>query len=114
MPLYEYRCEKCGELFEVRQNFADEPVRTHEKCGGPVERLISAPMFNFKGSGWYVNDYAKAGKSGANGDSGAKSDSSEKSEAKKEAAPKAAADKSSSTTETKAAPSPSVPTSETK
>ena len=59
MPLYEYKCEKCGEVFEVRQKFSDEPVTVHEKCGGAVERLISAPTFQFKGTGWYVTDYAK-------------------------------------------------------
>ncbi len=75
MPTYEYRCEKCGELFEVRQKFADEPLTSHEKCGGRVDRLLSAPAFQFKGSGWYVNDYAKGGNSGSGSN---KSDSSEK------------------------------------
>ena len=59
MPLYEYKCDNCGEVFEVMQKFADEPVAVHEKCGGPVHRLISSPAFQFKGSGWYVNDYGK-------------------------------------------------------
>lgn len=59
MPLYEYQCENCGETFEVMQKFADEPVKTHEKCGGKVHRLISAPAFHLKGSGWYATDYAK-------------------------------------------------------
>jgi putative FmdB family regulatory protein len=68
MPLYEYQCEKCGDRFEVMQKFADEPLTVHEKCGGDVHRLISAPMLHFKGSGWYVTDYAK-GSSGANGNS---------------------------------------------
>ncbi len=76
MPLYEYRCEKCGKLFEVRQKFADEPLRMHEECGGPAERLISAPSLQFKGSGFYVNDYAK----GSNG--GGASNKSESSERK--------------------------------
>ena len=59
MPIYEYKCEGCGETFEVIQKFADEPVTVHEKCGGHVHRLMSAPSFQFKGSGWYVTDYAK-------------------------------------------------------
>ncbi len=80
MPLYEYRCEKCGELFEVRQKFADDPLTTHEKCGGKVDRLLSAPSLQFKGSGWYVNDYPKGGSTGANGGSG-KSDTAEKKDA---------------------------------
>ena len=59
MPVYEYKCEKCGDLFEVRQKFADEPVTIHEKCGGPVERLISVPSLQFKGSGFYLTDYGR-------------------------------------------------------
>jgi len=59
MPIYEYKCDNCGDVFEVRQKFADEPVTVHEKCGGPVHRLMSTPSFNFKGSGWYVTDYGK-------------------------------------------------------
>jgi len=59
MPLYEYQCEKCGDLFEVMQKFSDEPVKVHEKCGGHVRRLLSAPALQFKGSGWYITDYAK-------------------------------------------------------
>jgi len=61
MPIYEYQCEKCGDVFELRQKFSDEPLTTHEKCGGPVHRLISAPALQFKGSGWYITDYARAG-----------------------------------------------------
>jgi putative FmdB family regulatory protein len=59
MPLYEYKCHSCGEVFEVIQKFSDQPVVAHEKCGGPVERLISTSALQFKGSGWYVNDYGK-------------------------------------------------------
>lgn len=59
MPLYEYQCDQCNEVFEVMQKFSDEPLTRHNKCGGPVHRLISAPAFQFKGSGWYVTDYAK-------------------------------------------------------
>jgi putative FmdB family regulatory protein len=61
MPLYEYQCENCGDVFELIQKFSDEPLATHEKCGGHVHRLISAPALQFKGSGWYVTDYAKGG-----------------------------------------------------
>ena len=67
MPLYEYECESCGEQFEVMQKFSDEPLTRHEKCGGSVHRLISAPALQFKGSGWYITDYAKGGKTGDNG-----------------------------------------------
>ncbi len=62
MPLYEYRCEGCGEKFEVIQKFSDRPMTTHDKCGGSVHRLLSTSALQFKGSGWYVNDYAKSAK----------------------------------------------------
>ena len=61
MPLYEYRCGRCGEVFEVMQKFYDAPLATHEGCGGEVERLLSPPALQFKGSGWYVTDYARGG-----------------------------------------------------
>jgi putative FmdB family regulatory protein len=67
MPLYEYRCEQCNELFEVMQKFTDEPLSTHEKCGGRVHRLLSAPALQFKGSGWYITDYARNTEKAANG-----------------------------------------------
>ena len=61
MPIYEYKCDKCGEVFEKRQKFSDAPVTEHEVCGGPVHKLLSAPAFQFKGSGWYITDYGKGG-----------------------------------------------------
>jgi putative FmdB family regulatory protein len=70
MPLYEYECHKCGRVFEVIQKFSDAPLETHEACGGAVERLLSAPAFHFKGSGWYITDYAKKNGSGAKSDNG--------------------------------------------
>jgi putative FmdB family regulatory protein len=60
MPIYEYRCEKCGKVFEVLQRFSDDPVKIHEDCGGAVEKLISHSAFQLKGSGWYQTDYAKS------------------------------------------------------
>lgn len=75
MPIYEYKCEKCGDVFEVRQNYSDQPVTVHEKCGGQVEKLISAPSFQFKGSGWYVNDYGKGNNGAKKPDSEGKSTS---------------------------------------
>ena len=59
MPLYEYKCKKCGAVFEVLQKPSAPPLTIHEDCGGPVEKLISTSAFQFKGSGWYVTDYAK-------------------------------------------------------
>lgn len=74
MPLYEYRCENCGEQFEVIEKFSAQPLSVHEKCGGKVNRLLSAPAFQFKGSGWYVTDYAKGGSSSPSHSSSDKND----------------------------------------
>jgi len=90
MPLYEYQCENCGDRFELIEKFSAEPLTIHEKCGGKVHRLISAPALQFKGSGWYITDYAKGGNSNQ-GASGSKKDgegsSSEKSEKKESSKP---------------------------
>jgi putative FmdB family regulatory protein len=78
MPLYEYKCANCGDVFEVMQKFADAPLTTHESCGGAVERLISSPALQFKGTGWYITDYAKGnGKSNGGSHSSAKSSGSD-------------------------------------
>jgi len=78
MPLYDYRCHQCGETFEVKQKFSDEPLTVHEKCGGKVERLLSVPALQFKGSGWYVTDYGRnhssSSSNGSNGKAEGKSD----------------------------------------
>ncbi len=67
MPLYEYRCAKCAQTFEVIQKFSDQPVAEHAGCGGAVERLVSTSALLFKGSGWYKTDYAGHGKDPAKG-----------------------------------------------
>ncbi len=78
MPLYEYKCDRCKQVFEVMQKFSDEPLRFHAGCGGAVERLISSPAIQFKGSGWYVTDYArKGGSQGASKSNGAEPASGE-------------------------------------
>lgn len=77
MPLYEYKCHSCGQVFEVMQRFSDEPLTVHEGCGGPVERLVSPPAFHFKGTGWYITDYAR--KSDGKGDSKASGNGDSKS-----------------------------------
>ena len=58
MPIYEYSCHKCGATVEVMQKITDEPLKRHAKCGGKLEKQLSAPALQFKGSGWYVTDYA--------------------------------------------------------
>ena len=66
MPLYEYECGACGHRFEIIQKFSDGPPDACPKCGkGPLQRQQSSPAFQFKGTGWYVTDYAGKGKSSA-------------------------------------------------
>jgi len=77
MPLYEYACEKCGKVFEVIEKFSDQPLTVHAECGGKVERLLSAPALHFKGSGFYITDYAKG-----NGNANAPKNSERNSEGK--------------------------------
>ena len=98
MPLYEYKCVKCGHRFEKIESVSASTTKKCPKCGAKAERMASAPAIQFKGSGWYVTDYA--GKSPAAGDSsdgGAKSP--EKAGEAKESKPAEA--KSSSEKETK-------------
>ena len=65
MPLYEYECEACSTRFEILQKFSDPSPDACPQCGkGPVRRLLSSPAIQFKGSGWYVTDYAQKGKDG--------------------------------------------------
>jgi putative FmdB family regulatory protein len=110
MPLYEYQCENCGDVFEVMQKFVDTPLTVHEKCGGPVHRLLSAPALKFKGSGWYVNDYAKGANNASNGgskkgesSSESSGSSSESSSAKSESSSSSKSSDSSSSSSTPAA-----------
>jgi putative FmdB family regulatory protein len=62
MPLYEYECSACGNRFEQIQKFSDPPVEVCPKCGQrEVRKLLSTPAIQFKGTGWYITDYARAG-----------------------------------------------------
>ena len=71
MPLYEYECAACGNRFELIRKFSDEPVEVCPKCGkNDVQKLLSSPAIQFKGTGWYITDYAKKG--GAPADDAAK------------------------------------------
>ena len=82
MPLYEYLCHRCGQTFEVRQKFSDQPLTEHDSCGGAVERLLSPPALQFKGSGWYVTDYGKNGSGSSKSDSASKPEKEKKTESK--------------------------------
>ena len=59
MPLYEYQCEHCAHRCEQLRKFSDPPLTTCPECGGPVRKLPSAPAIQFKGTGWYITDYAR-------------------------------------------------------
>ena len=79
MPIYEYKCQKCGNHFETRQSVSDEPLKVCDKCGGELEKQWSLSGFQFKGAGWYVTDYSgKKGEKGSGGESTAKSDGASK------------------------------------
>ncbi len=75
MPLYEYQCDACAHRFEVIQKYSDAPVSVCPKCGGAVKKLLSSPAIQFKGTGWYITDYARAGKSDGGNESGGKKES---------------------------------------
>jgi putative FmdB family regulatory protein len=97
MPLYEYECDACGRRFEVIQKFADQSVETCRHCGkGPVHRLLSSPAIQFKGTGWYITDYAQKGKS----DSTSTSESAKSTDAAKSDTSTDAAKSDTSTTAT--------------
>ena len=93
MPIYEYSCKKCGAHMEVMQKVSDKPLARHAKCGGKLEKEWSRTGFQFKGSGWYVTDYA-----------GKKSEAKESKESKADSASPSADSKSDSTA--KATPEP--------
>ena len=79
MPLYEYQCEACGHRFEVIQKFSDDLVSVCPNCGkGPVVKLLSSPAIQFKGAGWYVNDYAGRNKAPSSGKSDGSKDGGSK------------------------------------
>ena len=86
MPIYEYECKKCKAHIEVFQRVADKEPTKCRKCGGRLEKLVSAPAIQFKGSGWYVTDYAKKATKSDKPESESASDS-KKPEKKKETSP---------------------------
>ena len=94
MPIYEYECSKCGKTIEVIQRMSDKPLKKHGGCGGNLTKLISASGFQFKGTGWYVTDYARKGE-GSNSSSGESKETS--SNEKKDGSKEGSADKSAST-----------------
>jgi putative FmdB family regulatory protein len=113
VPLYEYRCAKCGKVFEVLQKFSDAPLKRHKECGGSVTRLVSASSFQLKGGGWYASGYAKEppAKSESSSSEGssettskAESKTETKTEAKAGSKSEAKSESKSTASETKPAP----------
>jgi putative FmdB family regulatory protein len=88
LPLYEYKCKKCGRTMEKIRKFSDPPLTICENCGGELEQLLSSPAIQFKGSGWYITDYAKKSSPGSSsGESASSGEKSEKKEEKKASSP---------------------------
>ena len=86
MPLYEYQCAQCGR-FEIIQKFSDSPLSVCPTCGQEVQKLLSAPAIQFKGTGWYITDYARKGGAGGAGSSTSSGDGDGKSTESKSSPP---------------------------
>ena len=86
MPIYEYECRKCKDHLEVFQKMSDKPPVKCKKCGGRLEKLVSASAIQFKGTGWYVTDYAGNGRKAAEKAEKAESDTASDSAASKDTA----------------------------
>jgi putative FmdB family regulatory protein len=115
LPLYPYRCTKCGHRFEKIQHFGAEPEKVCPKCGGVLERTLTAPGFHFKGAGWYVNDYASksSNSTGEAASSDTKPDpkSDKKTETKPEAKSETKTSSGTESSQSSSAPSTPAPTS---
>src|SRR4030042_4279426 len=113
LPLYEYECPKCG-TFELVRKFSDVPLVTCPTCARPVEKLASAPAIQFKGTGWYITDYARKS-SGVEGGKEAKDKDKAKAEAKESSKDSSSSSSSSESKSSTPAPkSPAPGTAETK
>ena len=89
MPIYEYVCGSCKKKTEVIQRVNEAPLKVCPHCGGKLKKAISAPAIQFKGSGFYITDYARASSSGGDGDAKASGDKGEKTESKADKSEKA-------------------------
>lgn len=99
MPLYEYECEACGQRFELIRKFSDPAVEVCARCGrGPVHRQPSTPAIQFKGSGWYITDYARKGTGSGSEKSGGDKPAGEKSGGDKPTGEKSGESKTDSST----------------
>lgn len=95
MPLYEYQCQACEACIEVIQRFDDAPLTACKECGGELKKLLSAPAFHLKGSGWYATDYAKAGSASKPASDSKKESTSSSSDSSDKAETKTASKKTS-------------------
>ena len=96
MPLYEYQCDACGHRFEQIRKFSDSPLEACPSCGGAVRKLVSSPAIQFKGTGWYVTDYAKKGTSGTEASEAGKSADGSTSDSSSSSSDSSSSDSSSS------------------
>jgi putative FmdB family regulatory protein len=112
MPLYEYECKQCKRHTEKIQKFSDPEITTCPHCGGPLERVISAPAISFKGGGWFADGYGNAKPSGSKGEG--KSDSSVPSVEAAAASNSKDSAPASSTPAASTAPAPAAPSSDKK
>jgi putative FmdB family regulatory protein len=117
MPLYEYQCDACGQRFEMIQKFSDGSPDACRLCGkGPVQRLLSSPAIQFKGTGWYITDYSQKGKAPSGGDgapstanSDSKSDSKGDSKGDSKSSDSTSSKSDSSSSSTPASSTPATP-----
>jgi putative FmdB family regulatory protein len=96
VPLYEYECPKDG-TFERMQKFSDPPLSACPTCGGPIEKLLSAPAIQFKGTGWYITDYARKSSGEGKDKGGAKESKDSKDSASSASEAKSASSETKST-----------------
>ena len=109
MPLYEYRCTQCGHRFEKIQSFSAEPEVVCPKCGGVLERPLTAPALQFKGAGWYINDYAPKAASSSADKPATEGAAAAGGESKPATESKPAAESKPSTSDSTPKPAPSTP-----
>jgi len=113
LPLYEYRCTQCSNRYEKIQSFSSEPDTVCPKCGGKVERPLTAPALQFKGAGWYINDYASKPAGGSSSNEKPAGDSATSSDSKASESKPAATESKPAATESAAKPASSSSTSTT-
>ena len=109
MPLYEYECNECGRRTEKIQKFSDPELTECPYCGGRIERTLTAPAVQFKGSGWYKDLYSSARPPAANGSDSAKAGDGAKSNGSTPAASPSSASSDSSSAASATAPANSSP-----